>query len=565
MQLINVETGTARKVFYSLGLGLAVVVYITTAQSNPVLVVASAILILLGAFPFYLWAAGSSYGLPIWPSFSVYTASISALPVLQRARSLAPYSDDAILAGLALTGGFLIVGTITWATMTSRQPRPPRNVLMLERGSAVKALYLCLASGLVFQINAVAGWISYPGNTMPVVRGVCGGLSYLGIFALAFFSGQKLLRAGQIWLFVLMLFALIVFSISSLMLSGAVPILSLATAGFVLGSKRAPWLLLAIAFPVITVLHAGKYAMRETYYNAEGDQKQLTGLRDLPSFYSEWVSCGLEEIGGLAGFVDVGPKTESAKSSIFERAGNLHMLLLVMDQTPLVVPYLNGLTYEPIPMLLIPRFLAPNKGLTHAGNLMLSLNYGLVDEEGSRSVSIGWSLAAEAFANFGYLGVFALGIVLAALYAGVTRMSSGVPITSLRFIAGLVVLAGVTNENSLGVFITMQFQGVVGVGLAALVLMRRQSNPFALQIEDGQSQFAGGKLQIPDSGQSFSGPSTRAPWMPPKMRRRVAAERQQQLLAAKVAEGADNVTAKASRPRQVAVPIQPYYYRSRKA
>jgi hypothetical protein len=143
-------------------------------------------------------------------------------------------------------------------------------------------------------------------------------------------------------------------------------------------------------------------------------------------------------------------------------------------------------------------------------------------------------------------------------------LSSGVPITSFRFIAGLVVLAGITNENSLGVFITMQFQGVAGVALASFVLMRRQPNPFALQTEDGQQEVAWGKRRMPDSAQTVSGPSTRAPWMPPQMRRRVAAEREQ-VAAAKLAEEAGSGSAKASRPRQVAVPIQPYYYRSRKA
>lgn len=564
MQLISVEKGAARKAFYSAGLGLAVLIYLTSAQPNPALVLASLVLILIGLVPFYIWATGGSYGLPIWPAFAGYTAAISAMPVLQKARPLATYSDNAIFTALGVIGGFLIVGTLVWATMTSRQPKPPFTVLMLERGSAVKSLFWCLAAGLVFQANTALDWVTFPGNSMQVVRGICSGLSYLGIFALAFFASQKLLKPGQVWLYLIMLSGLVIASITSLMLSGAVPIIALSMVGFVLGAKKVPWIVVAVIFPFLVLLHAGKYQMRELYYTTEGERKERGGLSNLPAFYSEWISCGMEEIGGLAGVVDVGPKDESAKSSIFERAGNLHMLLLVMDKTPGQVPYLNGITYEPIPMLLVPRFLAPNKGISHAGNLMLSINYGLVDEEGSRNVSIGWSLPAEAYANFGYIGVFMLSVILSAIYAEVTRLSSGVPITSFRFIAGLVVLAGVTNENSLGVFITMQFQGVVGVGLAALVLMRRQPNPYALEVEGSPHKPATSSGARPVA---FRPP--RAPWMPPKMRRGITAQRETEWKQAQAAEeaakAAADAAAKPARPRQVAVPIQPYYYRSRKA
>jgi len=186
-------------------------------------------------------------------------------------------------------------------------------------------------------------------------------------------------------------------------------------------------------------------------------------------------------------------------------------------------------------------------------------------------VSIGWSLIAEAYANFGYLGVFLLAVFLSGLYSYITRLTSGVPITSLPFVAGLVVLAGITNENSLGVFITMQFQGVVGVALAAIFLMRRQSNPYA-QGEEVTSGLRDQGANGPRDDWRQAGPAKwggkRPPkWAPLSHRKAydLAASRRKAEAATDDIDEKNVDEGKAQRPRQVAVPIQPYYYRSRKA
>jgi hypothetical protein len=66
-------------------------------------------------------------------------------------------------------------------------------------------------------------------------------------------------------------------------------------------------------------------------------------------------------------------------------------------------------------------------------------------------------------------------------YSWITNVSVGVPMTSLRFVLGLLIMAAATRADTMGVFITSQFQGVIGVSMAALLLMRRQWNPFAAE------------------------------------------------------------------------------------
>jgi hypothetical protein len=259
-----------------------------------------------------------------------------------------------------------------------------------------------------------------------------------------------------------------------IMATAMVPV-AMVFLGYILGSGRIPWKSLAATLLVISVLHPGKYAMRESYWGGGG----VTSVLNLPAYYSEWFGYGLEELGGVAG-VFAGPKEESEATSVFERAGNIHMLLRVQKMSPAEVPFLNGLTYEAIPSLLVPRFIHTDKGLAHAGNILLTVNYGVQSmEQATGGTSIAWGLVAEAFANFGYIGVAALAVFLAAFYAFFSRMSVSVPLTSLRFVVGLLVMGAAVKADTMALFITSQFQAIVGVSVAAIFLMRRQANPFA--------------------------------------------------------------------------------------
>jgi hypothetical protein len=258
------------------------------------------------------------------------------------------------------------------------------------------------------------------------------------------------------------------------------------------------------------------------------------------------------------------------------------MLLLVQRKTPDEVPFFDGATYSPIPRLLIPRFLDDEKGISHVGNVMLSINYGLLTEEGARTTSIGWGLVPEAYANFGYLGVMGLAVVLAIFYSWMTRLTVGVPMTSLRFVLGLLVMAAATRADTMGVFVTYQWQGALGVSVAALFLMRRCRNPFVSltggekrPVETGRreaaladfalfEQFApAGDFPEPRaSSKAAKGAPVHMPrWMSFAQRRAVLGSRE----AAPSADPAPaSPAAPPPRPRQLAVPFQNYRGRRRR-
>jgi len=483
MQLITLEKSQTTKLFW-LVIGLLLVVAVVTAdQSDPGVTAAGGLLALASVLPLYLWLLGWSHGLPIWPVFVLVTGVTYALPMIQDPEVLDAYSAGEIITGGMTTIGFILLGTVIWVAMTSRTPKAPKTVLMIEQFHAVRYLLIFVGLGLLFGINQITHWVQFPGNTMPVVRGITGSLNTMALFVLAYYMGRGLLDRRSAVIFVAGAVATIMMNMTSLMLAQAIVPVAMVIFGYMLGSDKLPWRMMLLAFVVLGLLHPGKYQMREKYWNPESGENVLS-LMGVPQFYLDWFSYGLAEVGSVAGIV-TGPKDPDAASSIFERSGSLHMLLLVQKKTPTEVPYFNGATYAPIPRLLIPRFIDDQKGISHAGNVMLTVNYGLQTIEQTASTSIGWGLLPEAYANYGYLGIAGLAVVLAIFYALITNLTVGVPMTSLRFVLGLLIMAAATKADTMGVFVTTQFQGIVGVSLAAMVLMRRQGNPFAAEAANG--------------------------------------------------------------------------------
>lgn len=475
MQPLTIEQQKPTQLFYVTLAILAVVVFITARQPDPGLVATGVLLVLISAYPFYFWLLGWSQGLPIWPVFALINGVTSALPIIQDPVTLENYTAAEIVVGGMTMGGFIIIGTSVWLALSAAKAKPPQFVWMIAREHSERYLFGFILAGLIFQINQLGGWIVFPGNTMQVVRGVTMALNTMGIFVLAFYDGRRLLsRPQSLWLMVLAALTALAGAAGLILATAIVPVAMLLM-GYTLGAGRIPWRSLLVVFTVAAILHPGKYAMRELYW---GPDRPAFNISMMPQFYWDWFGNGLQHIGNSLS-ADGKREEDNRPSSLFERSGNLHMLLLVQRKSPDEVPFLNGITYEPIPRLLIPRFLDEDKGFSHAGNVMLTVNYGLQSIEQTRTTSIYWGLVPEAYANFGFVGVVGLAVVLGIFYAYVTRLSAAVPMTSLRFVLGLLILGAATKADTMGVFITQQFQGVVGVVLAATLLMRREHNPLA--------------------------------------------------------------------------------------
>ena len=146
--------------------------------------------------------------------------------------------------------------------------------------------------------------------------------------------------------------------------------------------------------------------------------------------------------------------------------------------TPSQVPYLGGATYSFIPSLLIPRILSPGKAWAHTGNMILALQYGILDEVGIFKTSVGFDPVIEAYANFGFLGVLVFAVVFGFFIGWTTRLTIHVPMLSFGFLFGVQVIACLIGGwNTTGVLVTTVWQSFLALLGLSFVLMSKQNNP----------------------------------------------------------------------------------------
>jgi hypothetical protein len=222
-----------------------------------------------------------------------------------------------------------------------------------------------------------------------------------------------------------------------------------AVFGYVMTSKRVPWILLSAAFAVVFVLHAGKDSIRDKYWLPGTSFGGEISLTQVPTRIVEWVGAGLTAI--------VSP--QESDQSIVDRASLLNLLLNVQRLTPDYLPPLEGKSYAFLPQMLIPRFIDPNKITSQEGMRLLNVYFGFQTVRQTESTAVGWGLIAEAYANFGKLGVIGVALLFGILCGSLERWSIGAPLVSLPSLLAVVTMMQMTNiELDAAAVLTALFQ-----------------------------------------------------------------------------------------------------------
>jgi hypothetical protein len=164
------------------------------------------------------------------------------------------------------------------------------------------------------------------------------------------------------------------------------------------------------------------------------------------------------------------------ETDVLERATLLQAVVLVQEESPQVVPFLEGETYALLPSMVIPRFIESEKIVSQAGLNLLSVRYGLQTVEATETTTIAWGLIAEAWANFGFIAVPVVGALLGLICGAITLFSSGVPPISVRMFAAIAAMAALLDvEADLSYVLVTMFQsvGVVFLVGGAFAVVRR--------------------------------------------------------------------------------------------
>jgi hypothetical protein len=422
------------------------------------------VILILACVPALQWAYRGESSFPLMEAYMLTTANSYAVPLLTGHESLLLYNDAVIFNSANVVIYYQVTLTLTYNLVRGRAQTSEfwvKEVIseefsqFLSYGMIATTIYTFLATffhDLIFD--------HLPRESEGILRAVFFGLGIICTFITCRRWGMGVLRPSERVSFTFNLVVQFIIVCSSLFLISGISLIVLALLGYISGSRRVPVVLILALLPVIAVLHHGKTAMREKYWdNATHYDVQLGHVTD---FYLEWVGHGLT----------ADPENKRSQTSrLIERTSLLQILCLVVDRTPEKQDYLWGETYKHIPGQFIPRYFWPDKPVGHISTYRLSVYYGLQNEEDTKATTIAFGTISEAYANFGTTGVILLAVVMGTFYKKISVWTRHSPMLSYGGLLLVILMAwSFQTELTLSIWLSSLFQACVAVlGIPLLV------------------------------------------------------------------------------------------------
>jgi len=349
----------------------------------------------LSALPSLLWARAGGSRFPVFEAILILCASAYSLPVLNAREQLSLYTSEVITRASLTVIIYQLSGIIVYRLTRGIPGRSRfwRESLITNQVERLMVYGLTLSAAYM-AISVLTTWI--PRELESVLRAVFFGISILCTFVSAQRWGRGEMTSTEKTVMLATVIPQLILMSVDLVLISAICQLGIGLLGYLSGGKRIPWLAILIAFPILAVLHTGKTRMRDKYWTQEAPRPTAT---QLVGYFGEWIDYGLEPTSG--------DKTVSQK--MLERTSLMHLLCLIIDNTPERQDYLYGATYRHVLPQLIPRFFWPEKPRSHVATYELGIYYGLQREEDTATTTIAFGLVTEAYANFGLFGAVLLG------------------------------------------------------------------------------------------------------------------------------------------------------------
>lgn len=453
-----------RRAFWIAALVFGGSVALTARPQNAESAIGGSLIFIAALIPIFIWARNPAQ-FPLFPVYASTHIGAFAFPLLYSHPIVMIFPPATQLVGGLSVAGFLVLGTFVWYQVWKRQASPRDRCLVLEGRRADIFFLFALTGGIIMTAGPLGNWFNLPPGLYSILRAVSLALNALACFALSYRSGDGSLSAQKRVLFRILFIALLLSTLIGLLLINTISLVVVAALGYMLGARRIPWRLAIVTLGAFALLQAGKGDMRSLYWGEEED----TTIQPLsyPSFLRQWVSTSIGNIS--SGHNQSGDETQS----LIERASLMQLLLYVQTMTPDDVPYMKGETYAIIPTLLVPRIFDPEKIASHEGTYLLNIHYGFQTREATDTTTIGFGLLNEAYANFGYLGMAGLAVVMGLFYAAVARWAENTPVLSFRSLFAIIVASySFQSEFASGVYVSALFQSTVALCGLALVFMR---------------------------------------------------------------------------------------------
>jgi hypothetical protein len=310
-----------------------------------------------------------------------------------------------------------------------------RSAGILDRRFGVNAiLALAWAGVAVWSISAFA--LTLPqldvlpalGSTLNTVRTIADSGGLLGLFVLSYTWGVRRLAPVAKAVFLVVFLGTEALNLTTGFLAAPVTECLFVIMAFALGRKRIPYLLLVTTFLIASFLHIGKGDMRAKFWDE--DKNYSSAGNDPIEVMNFWADASWSHLAGQGSEGEQG-------SSFVDRGDLLHFEIPVVAGTPSVFPYMLGQTYFAAAAIFVPRLLWPEKPIGNSPDIMLAVYYGIQTEESAEITSIGLGRISESWANFGWLGVIAVGAATGLLFRIPAWLSVGAKPTEPRYLLSL--------------------------------------------------------------------------------------------------------------------------------
>lgn len=455
---ILVQAGVA--VFLAWALWIAV-------NGNPFGAAAGTLVIMCAMLPTIIWVNRGAKGFPIFPLYAATFSWSFGLQMLQNRQLLVSTPPALYWKSCFTLCLFLLIGTAVWNAVVTKPVKPRTELMMVGGPRSQPVLLTGMLLATMFHMATAAGWMHWAGAYGTILRAFLYCYGSLSTFLLAHDIGMNKLDKNKKAIY----FACIILTMMAmgcgLLLVQAMSVAALGLAGYIIASRRFPWKVFLIFFPIMYLLHYGKYPMREKYWHVDQGEIIWSAFRpwDYPKLYWEWFQAGIEYA--------THPKKYAGeeRTNLLERTGLLHLFIFAQSATDRA-GFLGGKTYMVLPQLLIPRVLAPRRAGAHETTTLLNVYFGIQSREETENTTVGWGLFNEAYANFGYFGPPMLAVVLGLFFGWATRYSMGCPVNSFQGLFAIIVMnTSYQTEYSSGVFVTVLFQSLVSlIGLRYVIM-----------------------------------------------------------------------------------------------
>lgn len=422
--------------------------------------------IIAGGVPIVLWVRGVVPGLPVFPLFALcYIITYGLQFLLNSQNKLDAYSSPSIWGASWNFCLFILSGTIVWAFILKMPRKIPGSVRVFTPGRGDILMLLALATSDLFLICANARWIPISEGLFAIARAFITGMSALSVFVVAFRAGSGQLASKYKIQFTFLMILYVISSAVTFFLVGAISALLMTSIGYALGKNAVPWKLLGAMLLCSSVLHLGKFEMREKYWTEGGQGFQVMPW-EYPGIYLKWINASFNSVN----------LENKETASIYERSSLLDILLMVREATPETLPYLDGETYRLLPQVFLPRIFNSEKISTHEADTVLNVYYGKQSRESTSTTTFGWGLLNESYANYGLLGALYVGAITGLIYGLMTRISLFQPLLSLPTLVSLTAISFAIQTESVSTYLVAAlFQTLIAVSITCFVLMRKVS------------------------------------------------------------------------------------------